>query len=40
MADEITKYSSINDDQEVPKYTAGKWESATHSDQYKAIAIK
>ena len=34
------KYSSINDDREISKYTAGRGEKVTRSDQYEAIEIK
>ena len=34
------KYSSINDDLEVSKYTAGRQENVIRSDQYEAVEIK
>ena len=34
------KYSSINDDLEVSKYTAGSQENVIRSDQYEAVEIK
>ena len=34
------KYSSINDDREVSKYTAGRQENVIRSDQYEAVEIK
>ena len=34
------KNSSINDDHEVSKYTAGRGENVTRSDQYEAVEIK
>ena len=34
------KYSSINDDREVSKYTACRGENVTRSDQYETVEIK
>ena len=40
LSNDKSQYSSINDDREISKYTAGRGENITRSDQYETVEIK